>query len=76
MDGESVGETVDVTIGQIITSWEKAWEAGPGAVRICFKKIWEEAQDQQKIFLMRKICDHIAGMTDHFALEEYKNLYG
>ena len=24
MDGESVGETVDVTIGQIITSWEKA----------------------------------------------------
>ena len=76
MDGESVGETVDVTIGQIITSWEKAWEAGPGAVRICFKKIWEKAQDQQKIFLMRKICDHIAGMTDHFALEEYKNLYG
>ena len=76
MDGESVGETVDVTIGQIITSWEKAWEAGPGAVRICFKKIWEKAQDQRKIFLMRKICVLIAGMTDHFALEEYKNLYG
>lgn len=75
-DGESVEETVDVTIGEIISSWDKAWEAGPGAVRICFKKIWEKAQDQQEILLMRKICDHIAGMTDHFAMEEYKNLYG
>ena len=75
-DGESVEETVDVTIGQIISSWEKAWEAGPGAVRICFKKIWAEENILRKILLMRKICDHIAGMTDHFALEEYKNLYG
>lgn len=75
-DGESVEETVDVTIGQIISSWEKAWKAGPGAVRICFKKIWAEENILRKILLMRKICDHIAGMTDHFALEEYKNLYG
>ena len=67
---------MDVTIGQIISSWEKAWEAGPGAVRICFKKIWAEENILRKILLMRKICDHIAGMTDHFALEEYKNLYG
>ena len=29
-----------------------------------------------KIALMRKICDHIAGMTDHYAMEEYEQLYG
>lgn len=29
-----------------------------------------------KIALMRKICDHIAGMTDHYAIEEYEQLYG
>lgn len=30
---------------------------------------------KRKISLMRKICDHIAGMTDHYAIEEYKSLY-
>lgn len=65
-----------VTIGDIVSSWDKAWDAGTGAVRICFKKMWAVAKREQKILLMRKICDHIAGMTDHFALEEYKNLCG
>ena len=28
------------------------------------------------ISLLRAICDHIAGMTDNFAINEYKKLYG
>jgi dGTPase len=28
------------------------------------------------ISLLRAICDHIAGMTDNFAISEYKKLYG
>ena len=29
-----------------------------------------------QISLLRGICDHIAGMTDNFAIAEYKRLYG
>lgn len=29
-----------------------------------------------QISLLRGICDHLAGMTDKFAIEEYKRLYG
>lgn len=30
---------------------------------------------KEKIELMRVICDHIAGMTDNYAIEEFKRLY-
>lgn len=60
----------------VFSSWNEALEAGSGAVRINFKKIYEKPTLEQNLILMRKICDHIAGMTDHFALEEYKNLCG
>ena len=63
-----------------VRSWDKALENGSGAIRICFNEVWENVREKvdapQRILLMRKICDHISGMTDHFALEEYKNLYG
>lgn len=29
-----------------------------------------------KIALLRKICDHIAGMTDHYAIQQVEKLYG
>jgi dGTPase len=29
-----------------------------------------------ELVLMRAICDHIAGMTDNFVMEEYSRLYG
>lgn len=29
-----------------------------------------------KCILMRRICDHIASMIDHYAIEEYNSLYG
>lgn len=61
---------------RIIESWDDALSRGSGEVRIKFKEIYSEPSKALQIGLMRKICDHIAGMTDHFALEEYKNLYG
>ena len=49
-----------------------------GAVRTKFDKLISDKQlfsMEKKIALMRKISDHIAGMTDHYAIEEFKNLY-
>lgn len=49
-----------------------------GAIRIKFEKYRSSKSfsTMDKIILMRKICDHIAGMTDHYAIEEYEQLYG
>ena len=33
-------------------------------------------QDDFKVFLLRSICDFIAGMTDQFAYSQYNQLYG
>lgn len=55
---------------------DAANEVGTGSVRIKFEEFFSDASLFAKIALMRKICDHIAGMTDHFAMEEYNNLYG
>ncbi len=32
-------------------------------------------QNIEKIGMERAVCDHIAGMTDRFALDEYKKLF-
>lgn len=63
----------------IYKSIDDARSSGIGAVRMEFEsfmrsKNWDELHYQIK--LMRRICDHIAGMTDHFAMIEYQNLYG
>lgn len=55
-----------------------ATSVGIGAVRTKFDKFISDSASfsiARKIALMRKITDHIAGMTDHYAMEEYKNLY-
>ena len=37
----------------------------------------EKGMDKRRdILIMRIICDYIAGMTDNFAINEYKKLYG
>ena len=41
-----------------------------------FAKIMENPTLMQKAMLMRRIFDHIASMTDRYAIEEYNNLYG
>lgn len=59
-------------------SFKEAEQAGMGAVRLAFDKFHADQMAfgiPEQIILMRKICDHIAGMTDHYAIEEYKNLY-
>ena len=51
---------------------------GEGVVRTKFVEFQrrEIAQSvEAKIELMRVICDHIASMTDKYALEEFKRLY-
>ena len=49
---------------------------GVGAARGDFNVIMENPNIYVKSLLMRRICDHIASMTDHYAIEEYNNLYG
>lgn len=47
-----------------------------GEVRTKFNDMLEEGMlIHQKIILMRRICDHIASMTDRYAIDEYKKLY-
>ena len=60
------------------TSFQKTAQVGMGAVRTKFEKVLSNKETygiREQIMLMRRICDHIAGMTDHYAIEEYKNLY-
>lgn len=47
-----------------------------GKVRTEFEKVWDKDDILLNVILMRRICDHIASMTDRYAMEEYDNLYG
>lgn len=47
-----------------------------GEARVEFEKAMKNPNIFQQCLLMRRICDHIASMTDHYAIEEYNNLYG
>lgn len=49
-----------------------------GANRTKFAEICSRhnCDTYRQIILMRRICDYIAGMTDRYAREEYRNLYG
>lgn len=51
-----------------------------GQIRSEFEKFWGNVEKRKKFYvktcMMRTICDHIASMTDHYAIEEYEKLYG
>lgn len=50
---------------------------GIGYLRNKFNNIYKpEVKEIDDILLMRVICDHIAGMTDSYALSTYRKLYG
>lgn len=49
---------------------------GIGQARVDFEEIMKNPNIYVECKLMRRICDHIASMTDHYAIEEYNNLYG
>lgn len=53
-----------------------ARENGTGLVRTGFDEALKNLRMISKILLMRRICDHIASMTDRYAIEEYNSLYG
>ncbi len=64
-----------VDIGKYETI-EKARLNGMGIIRTEFGKMMENPKTVYRCQLMRRICDHIACMTDRYAIEEYNNLYG
>lgn len=57
-------------------SIDQAKEAGIGEARVEFDKIIQNPNIYIECMLMRRTCDHIASMTDHYAIEEYNSLYG
>lgn len=51
---------------------------GEGVIRTKFVDFYKSKKfdsEENKLKLMRVICDHIASMTDSYALEEFKKLY-
>lgn len=55
---------------------DEAKEKGIGKARTDFDVIIKKTSMYASCLLMRRICDHIACMTDHYAITEYNNLYG
>lgn len=58
---------------------QMANDEGVGKVRDIFSSIIDQLRPDQKeerLILMRVICDYIAGMTDAYAKKAYEDLYG
>ena len=49
---------------------------GVGEMRMNFENEMRNPKLLYRILLMRRICDHIASMTERYAIEEYEKLYG
>lgn len=58
------------------TNIDDAKKEGIGMIRLKFERAMQNPNVYQQCLLMRRICDHIASMTDRYAIEEYNNLYG
>jgi dGTP triphosphohydrolase len=55
---------------------DSARDGGIGAARADFTERLKGENVYLKCVLMRRICDHIASMTDRYATEEYQKIYG
>lgn len=55
---------------------ELCQKRGIGYIRKEFGEQYKSNNPSDNILLMRVICDHIAGMTDRYAIKTYRNLYG
>ncbi len=64
-----------VDIGEYKTI-DKVRKMGIGTARVRFEEIMKNPNIHIQCVLMRRICDHIASMTDRYAIDEYNNLYG
>ena len=51
-------------------------ESKIGELRNEIDSLSKKSSQKFQMYLLRAICDHIAGMTDNFAMQEYKKLYG
>jgi len=56
--------------------WSAMKESDLGQMRYDVDSTSQKANPKFMIALLRAICDHIAGMTDNFAISEYNKLYG
>ncbi len=74
-DGPILHIMVDAGIPEYSTI-DIAKAKGLGKIRVDFDKELENPSIYFQCLLMRRICDHIASMTDRYAIEEYNNLYG
>ena len=54
---------------------EMRHQRGIGYIRKEFDVYYSHINQNDNILLMRVICDHIAGMTDRYAIKTYRNLY-
>lgn len=57
-------------------SWSEITKSDLGNMRNEIDSSALKSDPSFLISLLRAICDHIAGMTDNFAVSEYKKLYG
>jgi len=57
-------------------SWPTAGPSEMGKMREEIDSLQRRADMEFQVSLLRGICDHVAGMTDMFALSEYERLYG
>lgn len=71
-DGYVLHYMVDIGV---FPNADKAKQKGIGFVRTRFDEIIKNMNVVQKLMLMRRICDHIACMTDQYAIEEFRKLY-
>ncbi len=69
-----------VFIFRLYEDWSDTWkEIKPKMLGKFREKIDSSSLNSEKEFqvsLLRGICDHVAGMTDRFAMLEYEKLYG
>jgi dGTP triphosphohydrolase len=56
--------------------WSDMTESDLGQMRYDVDSTSQKSNPKFMIALLRAISDHIAGMTDNFAMNEYSKLYG
>ncbi len=70
------GAILHILADSDINPIQKLKENGIGYARTLFDEKFKNPNIYQQSILMRRICDHIACMTDRYALDEYNKLYG
>lgn len=75
-DGPILHMLVECSNDSKYSNIDKAKAKGIGKARVDFEKMMENPTLYKECVLMRRVCDHIASMTDRYAIDEYNNLYG